>query len=498
MGRSYQKSINIRIIPFSLEEGGLVTSEILESDNESTWTCCFPEGKTNDGLTRINMDDIIWCKKAGAKNDGGNLYDIDYVETDKDKVELKQVRGLIKIKSSEYRRLDSENDLSEEILKKAYLEGKYRKSILVLINPFGGRGNAKEIYTKMVYPILKAANVAVTYKETEYRGHAIEIAKSLDCDKYDIVACCSGDGIPHEVINGFYQRPDRGIKAFSKVAIAQLPCGSGNALALSTFGTNRSDVATISMLKAKRAKMDLMAVTQFKGSEQITQLSFLSQSYGIIAEADLLTEHLRWLGSSRFDIGVAQRILKRETYPCDIYVKLATKSKEELLHHYCQHYNGAKELDAAVEISHVPDFPLNKSVTSDWVRLPDEIASNVMVCFVGKLPYISEGVQFFPAALPADGSMDMVIATNELSIFELIKVFLTVEKGTHVHDDKIHHYKVYGYKLIPKLPKNRTSCLSVDGENFPFVPYQVEILPSLLTFLLHDNKFTETHFSGLL
>lgn len=498
MTRSYQQSINIRIIPFSLEKRGLVTSETLESGNEGTWTCCYSDVTTKAEISCIKFEDIIWCKKAGAKNEGGHLYDIDYVEIAKDKAQLKQVRALIKIKSNEYRRLESENDLSEEILKKSYHDGEYKKSILVLINPFGGCGNAKEIYTEIVLPILKAANVTVTYKETEYRGHAIEIAKSLDCEKYDIIACCSGDGIPHEVINGFYQRQDRGVKAFSKVAIAQLPCGSGNALSLSAFGTNRSDVATVSMLKAKRAKMDLMAVTQFRGSEEITQLSFLSQSYGIIAEADLFTEHLRWLGSSRFDIGVAQRILKRETYPCDLYVKLVTKSKEELLHHYCKHYNAAKQVDSAVELSPIPDFSLSTSVTSDWFKLPDEISSNVTICYVGKLPYISEGVQFFPAALPADGSMDMVIATNELSFFELIKVFLTVEKGTHVHDDKIHHYKVHGYKLIPRLPENRTSCLSVDGESFPFVPYQVEILPSLLTFLLHDNHFTETHFSGLL
>ena len=59
------------------------------------------------------------------------------------------------------------------------------------------------------------------------------------------------------------------------------------------------------MLKAHKTKLDLMAITQ--GSEKITKLSFLSQCYGIIADSDIGTEHLRWLGPIRFELGVIQK-----------------------------------------------------------------------------------------------------------------------------------------------------------------------------------------------
>ncbi len=53
-----------------------------------------------------------------------------------------------------------------------------------------------------------------------------------------------GRYIPFDVINGFYSRSDKGV-AFTKLAVTQLPCGSGNALSLSTHGTDNAFVATV-------------------------------------------------------------------------------------------------------------------------------------------------------------------------------------------------------------------------------------------------------------
>ena len=60
-----------------------------------------------------------------------------------------------------------------------------------------------KLFTKINLTILQAARANVTYFETKYHGHATEIARELDVNDYDIIVCCSGDGIPHEVINGF-------------------------------------------------------------------------------------------------------------------------------------------------------------------------------------------------------------------------------------------------------------------------------------------------------
>jgi sphingosine kinase len=66
-------------------------------------------------------------------------------------------------------------------------------------------------------------------------------------------------------------------------------------------------------------------------------LSFLSQSLGIVAESDLGTEHLRWMGGSRFEVGVLMRIFRRRCYPCDVAVKVEVDNKNDIKAHYKRH-----------------------------------------------------------------------------------------------------------------------------------------------------------------
>lgn len=100
---------------------------------------------------------------------------------------------------------------------------------LILINPAGGKGQAK-IYYEKAKPILESAGIEIVLHETRYKDDAYtyiqEISKE-DFRKIDTIVCCSGDGIIHEIINGFYQRPD-----YKELVlrIGALPGGSGCAL----------------------------------------------------------------------------------------------------------------------------------------------------------------------------------------------------------------------------------------------------------------------------
>jgi sphingosine kinase len=69
--------------------------------------------------------------------------------------------------------------------------------------------------------------------DTTHNGHAYEIAKSLHLD-YDTVVTVSGDGLIHEVMNGFANHDDPR-RAFS-ISIAPIPTGSGNGLSLNLLG----------------------------------------------------------------------------------------------------------------------------------------------------------------------------------------------------------------------------------------------------------------------
>lgn len=71
------------------------------------------------------------------------------------------------------------------------------------------------------------------FVDTTHHGHAHDIAKDL-ATNYDAVVAVSGDGLVHEVLNGFAEHADP-IKAFS-IPVAPIPTGSGNGLSLNLLG----------------------------------------------------------------------------------------------------------------------------------------------------------------------------------------------------------------------------------------------------------------------
>lgn len=218
---------------------------------------------------------------------------------------------------------------TDTLLDRAYGPAQRRRRAYVLVNPHAGPGGAQKKWDTEVEPIFKAARMALTVHTTTHSGEAVDLAANMDIDQFDIIVPCSGDGLPHEVFNGLGKRPDA-CRALQKIAVAHVPCGSGNALACNVFGTHRASLAALAIVKGIPTPMDLISITQ--GEKRF--LSFLSQTLGIIAEADLGTEHLRWMGEHRFTYGVVTRILKKKVYPCDLFVKMEIDHKEGVRDHY--------------------------------------------------------------------------------------------------------------------------------------------------------------------
>lgn len=213
-----------------------------------------------------------------------------------------------------------------------------RKRAWVLVNPHAGPGGADKIFEKKVRPIFEAARMPLTVVRTTYSGEAVTLAQDLDISEYDIAIPCSGDGLPHEVFNGLSKRPDAR-KALSKLAVCHIPCGSGNAMSCNLYGTHRPSLAALAIVKGVPTKLDLCSVTLEDG-ERLT--SFLSQAYGLIADLDITTEHLRWMGAARFTYGFLTLAIRKKTYPCDVAMKVEVGGKEEIRGHYARGVKGAE------------------------------------------------------------------------------------------------------------------------------------------------------------
>ncbi|CAI4918955.1 ANL_collapsed_G0051310.mRNA.1.CDS.1 [Saccharomyces cerevisiae] len=412
----------------------------------------------------------------------------------------------------------------EEILEKSYENSKRNRSILVIINPHGGKGTAKNLFLTKARPILVESGCKIEIAYTKYARHAIDIAKDLDISKYDTIACASGDGIPYEVINGLYRRPDR-VDAFNKLAVTQLPCGSGNAMSISCHWTNSPSYAALCLVKSIETRIDLMCCSQPSYMNEWPRLSFLSQTYGVIAESDINTEFIRWMGPVRFNLGVAFNIIQGKKYPCEVFVKYAAKSKKELKVHFLENKdknkgyltfepnpspNSSPDLLSKNNINNStkdelsPNFlnednfklkyPMTEPVPRDWEKMDSELTDNLTIFYTGKMPYIAKDTKFFPAALPADGTIDLVITDARIPVTRMTPILLSLDKGSHVLEPEVIHSKILAYKIIPKV---ESGLFSVDGEKFPLEPLQVEIMPMLCKTLLRNGRYIDTEFESM-
>ncbi|KAI4170473.1 MAG: hypothetical protein LQ343_004976 [Gyalolechia ehrenbergii] len=381
------------------------------------------------------------------------------------------------------------------LLERAYGESQRKKRIKLLINPFGGMGKAQKLYLRDIEPILAAARCEVDVEKTQYRGHAVEISENLDPDAFDVIAACSGDGLPYEIFNGLGKKEDAR-RALNKLAVVQLPCGTGNAMSCNLNGTDSPSLAALCIVKGIRTPLDLISITQ---RDQRT-LSFLSQSVGIVAESDLATEHLRWLGSARFTYGFLVRLLQKTVYPCDLAIKVEAATKSEVREHYRRAINDRSlpeqhrhNLDPEDHDSRrEPGLPplqfgtISDDLPEGWSLFPYDTLGNF---YSGNMAFMAPDANFFPATLPNDGCMDLVTVDGDISRTAAIKCLLAIGPGKFFDLPQVNYRKISGYRIVPKNQKD--GYISIDGERMPFAPFQAEVHRGLGTVLSKSGHVYE-------
>lgn len=378
----------------------------------------------------------------------------------------------------------------QKLLDAAYGKALRGKRLKVLVNPFGGKGTAVSLYQRYAAPIFAGAKCQLDVQHTEYRGHAIEIAENLDIDAYDAIVCCSGDGLPHEVFNGLGKRPDAR-KALAQTAVALLPCGSGNGLTWNAFGTGSVSIAALAIVKGLRTPLDLISISQ-EGSRT---LSFLSQSFGIVAECDLGTENIRWMGAQRFTYGFLVRLLRQTMWPCDLAIKTEISDKKAIKEHYVAWAVRPKDQDVdskrfeiAAESPGLPELKygtVTDELPSGWEVVPGETMGNF---YAGNMAIMSKDTNFFPATLPDDGLMDVVTIDGTVSRGTAINMMNEVPSGRFFDMPDLNVRKASAFRLVPR---QKEGYLSIDGERFPFEAFQAEVHQALGTILTKSGRLYE-------
>ena len=95
------------------------------------------------------------------------------------------------------------------------------KNIVFIMNPISGTVS-KSAIPSMIEKLLDKELFSYDIRETQYAGHATEIAHQAIDEGVDIVCAIGGDGTVNEVGRALIG---------SQTALAIIPCGSGNGLA---------------------------------------------------------------------------------------------------------------------------------------------------------------------------------------------------------------------------------------------------------------------------
>jgi diacylglycerol kinase family enzyme len=123
---------------------------------------------------------------------------------------------------------------------------------------------------------------------------------------------CGGDGTLFEVVQGVMSRSDW--KEFhKKIILGHLPAGTGNAMATELGAYTIEDAAFI-IARGSYAPLDIISIFQ----KNHRYYSFLSLTFGMVADIDLGSDKFRHLHTIKNEISAIKSIIQNKAYKVEI------------------------------------------------------------------------------------------------------------------------------------------------------------------------------------
>ncbi|XP_060759904.1 sphingosine kinase 1-like [Neoarius graeffei] len=389
------------------------------------------------------------------------------------------------------------------------------RSMMVLVNPQSGRGQAMSLYTGPVLSMFTEANISHTLITTEHQNHARELVRNADLSQWSAIIILSGDGLLHEVINGLMEREDWNEAIRTPLGI--LPGGSGNALAASVHHYTQAGPALgedlllsccFLLYKGLVCPLDIVSVHLSSGPRLF---SFLSLAWGFVADVDIESEKFRHVGAMRFLVGTLLRLASLRTYqgrlaflparedsnsasissspashPCSIFCSsvqcISQVQRQNSNQHECTSENTCNN-------SNGDDFLLSENDSRDD-RLPDNLLSpfgdpvptdwtiekeqDFVLVLATCHSHLAEELMVSPDAQPDDGHLHLLYITAGISRPALLRLFLAMEKGMHLTCE-CQHLRYRRVRALRLEPVTKPGVITVDGEQVEYGPIQAQV-----------------------
>ena len=213
------------------------------------------------------------------------------------------------------------------------------KTLLVFVNPIGGRKNALSVYENIASPVFKLAGVKITQVVTKQRDHAKEYVQTVNLSEFDGIVAVGGDGMANEIINGVLMAAQREKNISldgdmetlcksppnylpSPIKLGLIPAGSTNCLSYVTQGNDDPQTSAIQIVCGEHHPLDLCSIHNDLGN--FIRFSFSMAAYGFYGQVLRKSEQLRKLGPRRYDFAGVDVFTHMKTFESEIIYYLSS------------------------------------------------------------------------------------------------------------------------------------------------------------------------------
>ncbi len=265
---------------------------------------------------------------------------------------------------------------------------------------------------------------------TEYRDHAIELAKIQVNNGVDYLISCGGDGLLNEVTNGVMQANEQ---RRMNVIVGLFPLGTGNDFA-----------RTINVGKLPKDLADLI-INQSSTLIDVGKLEFNDKN---------ATKQIRYFQNIT-DIGIGAKSAE--------FVNNSNKTlgaKLTFLTSVLRSFIGYKQQEIRLKAN---DFEWSGKIVS--------------VCLANG-QYFGSGLGIAPDAILNDGKLSLIIVGN-MKVLHFLRYLPHLRKLKKVNHPEVH------YRTVDwcEINSDNVYPVDMDGDNPGYTPLRFDVVPRAINFL---------------